>query len=234
MNELQRFLAAQPAIDAVQVFITDASGVPRGKCVKASELEAIYRDGRRVAGSILGLDITGEDNIWKVRPAVFVFNHQSQLDVPILGALMRRDFTGVAKKELAKDPTFAAIGWLTEIAYVDRTDVVAAKKALEPAIDRIRAGKSLVIAPEGTRSPTPKLLPFKKGAFHLAMQAGVPMVPVVIRNAGEIMAAHSLLVNAGTVQVAVLPPVDTTRWTVKTLDKQVARVRQMFLDTLAD
>ena len=61
MNELQRFLAAQPAIDAVQVFITDASGVPRGKCVKASELEAIYRDGRRVAGSILGLDITGED-----------------------------------------------------------------------------------------------------------------------------------------------------------------------------
>lgn len=187
-----------------------------------------------LAAAGVKLDITGEDNIWKTRPAVFVFNHQSQLDVPILGALMRRDFTGVAKKELAKDPTFAAIGWLTEIAYVDRTDVVAAKKALEPAIDRIRAGKSLVIAPEGTRSPTPKLLPFKKGAFHLAMQAGVPMVPVVIRNAGEIMAAHSLLVNAGTVQVAVLPPVDTSRWTVKTLDKQVARVRQMFLDTLAD
>ncbi len=61
MNELQRFLSAHPDIDAVQVFITDASGVPRGKSVRASELEAIFRDGRRVAGSILGLDITGRD-----------------------------------------------------------------------------------------------------------------------------------------------------------------------------
>ncbi len=61
MSELQRFLAAHPDIDAVQVFITDPGGVPRGKSVRASELEAIFRDGRRVAGSILGLDITGED-----------------------------------------------------------------------------------------------------------------------------------------------------------------------------
>lgn len=61
MKELQRFLAMHPDIDAVQIFITDPSGVPRGKSVRASELEAIYRDGRRVAGSILGLDITGED-----------------------------------------------------------------------------------------------------------------------------------------------------------------------------
>ena len=61
MKELQRFLAMHPDINAVQIFITDPSGVPRGKSVRASELEAIYRDGRRVAGSILGLDITGED-----------------------------------------------------------------------------------------------------------------------------------------------------------------------------
>ena len=200
----------------------------------ALEVASAVASQLSLAAAGVKLDIDGEDNLWKARPAVFVFNHQSQLDVPILGALMRRDFTGVAKKELSKDPTFAAIGWLTEVAYVDRTDVVAAKKALEPAVDKIRAGKSLVIAPEGTRSPTPKLLPFKKGAFHLAMQAGVPMVPIVIRNAGEIIASHSLLVNAGTVQVAVLPPVDTSRWTAKTLDKQVASVRQMFLDTMAD
>lgn len=61
MKELQRFLAMHPDIDAVQIFITDPSGVPRGKSVRTSELEAIFRDGRRVAGSILGLDITGED-----------------------------------------------------------------------------------------------------------------------------------------------------------------------------
>ncbi len=179
------------------------------------------------------LEVEGAENLWAARPAVFVFNHQSQLDVAILAALLRRDFTGVAKKELARDPSFAAMGWLADVAYVDRTDAVAARAALAPAVEALRDGKSLVIAPEGTRSPTPKLLPFKKGAFHLAMQAGVPMVPIVIRNAGAIMPAHSMLITPGVVQVAVLPPVNTSRWTAKGLDRQVTRVRKMFLDQMA-
>jgi putative phosphoserine phosphatase/1-acylglycerol-3-phosphate O-acyltransferase len=179
------------------------------------------------------LEVEGAENLWAARPAVFVFNHQSQLDVAILAALLRRDFTGVAKKELSRDPAFAAMGWLADVAYIDRTDVAAARAALAPAVEALRDGKSLVIAPEGTRSPTPKLLPFKKGAFHLAMQAGVPMVPIVIRNAGAIMPAHSMLITPGVVQVAVLPPVATSRWTAKGLDRQVTRVRKMFLDQMA-
>jgi putative phosphoserine phosphatase/1-acylglycerol-3-phosphate O-acyltransferase len=126
------------------------------------------------------------------------------------------------------------MGWLADVAYVDRTDATAARAALAPAVDSLLSGKSLVIAPEGTRSPTPKLLPFKKGAFHLAMQAGVPMVPIVMRNAGEVMPAHSILITPGTVQVAVLPPIPTARWTPNNLNRQVTRVRQMFLDTLDD
>jgi putative phosphoserine phosphatase/1-acylglycerol-3-phosphate O-acyltransferase len=187
-----------------------------------------------LAAAGVSLEVVGQENLWAARPAVFVFNHQSQLDVALLGSLLRRDFTGVAKKELQKDPTFAAMGWLADVAYVDRSDAQAAREALAPAIDSLRGGKSLVIAPEGTRSPTAKLLPFKKGAFHLAMQAGVPMVPIVLRNAGEMMPAHSLLIAPGTVQVAVLPPVSTARWTANNLNRQVTRVRQMFLDTLAD
>jgi putative phosphoserine phosphatase/1-acylglycerol-3-phosphate O-acyltransferase len=187
-----------------------------------------------LAAAGVSLDVRGQENLWKRRPAVFVFNHQSQLDVAILAALLRRDFTGVAKKELQKDPSFAAMGWLADVAYVDRSDSVQAKAALAPAVDSLRGGTSLVIAPEGTRSPTSKLLPFKKGAFHLAMQAKVPMVPIVIRNAGESMPAHSILITPGSVQVAVLPPIDTSRWTPRTLNRQVERVRQMFVDTLAD
>jgi len=101
------------------------------------------------------------------------------------------------------------MGWLTNIDYVDRTDSAAASEALAPALEGLRSGTSLVIAPEGTRSPTPKLLPFKKGTFHLAIQAQVPMIPIVIRNAGEIMPAHSMIVTPGTVQIRVLPPVST-------------------------
>jgi len=187
-----------------------------------------------LAAAGVTVDVVGADNLWKERPAVFVFNHQSQLDVPVLASLLRRDFTGVAKKELATDPIFAPMGWLAEIAYVDRADTTRAKAALEPAVESLRQGRSLVMSPEGTRSPTPKLLPFKKGAFHVAMQAGVPMVPIVIRNAGELMAPRGILISSGLLSVAVLPPIETTRWTVKGLDRQVAAVRKKFLDTLAD
>ena len=201
---------------------------------KALSVAAAVGGELSLAAAGVSLEVFGQENLWSARPAVFVFNHQSQLDVLILAALLREKFTAVAKKELQTDPTFAAIGWLADVAYVDRTDVAAAKAALAPAVDSLRNGTSLVIAPEGTRSPTPRLLPFKKGAFHLAMQAKVPMVPIVIRNAGEVMPAHSLLISPGRVQVAVLPPVSSARWTVKNLDTQVAKVRQRFLDTLAD
>ena len=126
------------------------------------------------------------------------------------------------------------MGWLADVAYVDRTDKVAAREALAPALESLESGTSLVIAPEGTRSPTPRLLPFKKGAFHLAMQAQVPMVPVVIRNAGEIMPAHSMILTPGTVQVRVLAPVPTAGWSVENLDEQVALVEQLYADALDD
>lgn len=187
-----------------------------------------------LAAAGVSLEVEGQENLWRTRPAVFVFNHQSQLDVVILAALLRRDFTGVAKQELAKDPTFAAMGWLADVAYIDRTDKVAAREALAPALESLGAGTSLVIAPEGTRSPTPRLLPFKKGAFHLAMQAQVPMVPVVIRNAGEIMPSRSMILTPGAVDVRVLAPVPTVDWTAENLDEQVALVEKLFADTLDD
>lgn len=203
---------------------------------RATALTVASAVGSELALAAAGvtLEVEGAENLWKSRPAVFVFNHQSQLDVVILAALLRRDFTGVAKKELQTDPSFAAMGWIANIAYVDRSDGVAAREALAPALESLRSGTSLVIAPEGTRSPTPKVLPFKKGAFHLAMQAQVPMVPIVIRNAGERMAAHSMILTPGTVQVRVLPPVPTDDWTAKNLDKQVALVEETYAETFDD
>ena len=119
-------------------------------------------------------------------------------------------------------------------AYIDRSNTEAARKGLEPAVEALKNGRSIAIAPEGTRSPTPRLLPFKKGPFHLAVQAGVPVVPIVMRNCGEIMAAHSMIIHPGTVDVAVLPPVPTDDWTKDTFDTKIAAVRQMYLDTLGD
>ena len=187
-------------------------------------------------GSVLAgvrLDVHGAEHL-AARPAVFLFNHQSQLDVLILAKLLRGGFTGVAKKELANSPGFGVMFRLADVAFVDRQDNAQARKALEPAVQKLHDGISLVMAPEGTRSATPALGPFKKGAFHVAMQAGVPIVPIVIRNSGELMWRGATTIHAGTVQIAVLPPVATDGWDVAGLDDHIRRVRGQYLATLAN
>jgi putative phosphoserine phosphatase/1-acylglycerol-3-phosphate O-acyltransferase len=192
-------------------------------------------------GSDVGLAIAGVEvrvvqgigNLWETRPAVFVFNHQSKLDPIVMMKLLRGGFTGVAKKEAANVPGFGQFFRLAGVAFVERGNTAQARQALEPAVSKVRdEGLSLVIAPEGTRSPTPRLGRFKKGAFHIAMQAGVPIVPVVMRNVGEVMWRGSQAIRPGTVEVAVLDPVDTSDWTVEDLADHVEEVRGMFLETL--
>jgi 1-acyl-sn-glycerol-3-phosphate acyltransferase len=105
---------------------------------------------------------------------------------------------------------------------------------MAPAVERLHAGTSIAIAPEGTRSPTPIVGPFKKGAFHLAMQAGVPVVPVVIRNAGELMWRNSFWLRPGRIDVRVLPPIPTRDWRAGTVGDHAAEVRELFVRTLAE
>ncbi len=210
-----------------------ALGAPTGSRREAVDL-GITLAGE--LGSVLAgvrLDVTGAEYL-AARPAVFLFNHQSQLDVLILAKLLRGGFTGVAKKELASTPGFGLVFRLADVAFVDRGNTEQAREALEPAVRKLRSGISLVIAPEGTRSATPALGAFKKGAFHVAMQAGVPIVPIVIRNSGELMWRNASTIRAGSVQIAVLPPIPTLGWTPADLDKHVHEVHRQYLATLAD
>jgi putative phosphoserine phosphatase/1-acylglycerol-3-phosphate O-acyltransferase len=91
-----------------------------------------------------------------------------------------------------------------------------------------------MIAPEGTRLDTTSVGPFKKGPFRIAMAAGIPIVPIVIRNAEIIAARNSTTMNPGTVDVAVFPAIPVSDWTVDTLTDRIAEVRQLYVDTLAD
>jgi putative phosphoserine phosphatase/1-acylglycerol-3-phosphate O-acyltransferase len=190
--------------------------------------------GPDLALAICGINvrIKGKENAWSARPAVFMFNHQSSLDMLVIGSVIRRDVTGVAKKEAARDPRFIPVGALLDVAYIDRADSTKARAALRPAVEKLQSGISIAIAPEGTRSPTPRLGKFKKGGFHLAMQAGVPIVPIVIHNAGERMWRNSLVAHPGTVDVDVLAPVPTEGWDLADLDRHVDEVRTLFEDCL--
>ncbi|MGV9712585.1 HAD-IB family hydrolase [Gordonia sp. NPDC003424] len=194
-------------------------------------------------GNELGLTLAGVDvvvidgavNLTAHRPCVFVFNHQSKLDMPVMLRLVHRDATGVAKKEIKRVPVLGQILDAAGLVFIDRANAGKAIEQLAPAVEKLRDDKmSLVVAPEGTRSPTPRVAPFKKGPFHIAAQAGVPIVPVVLRNTGELMWRGSQLIKPGTVEVKVLPPVDTSGWEADSMGRHAEEVRQMFITALAD
>ncbi|BBY53038.1 HAD-IB family hydrolase [Mycobacterium koreense] len=185
------------------------------------------------AGGV-SLNVLGEENLTKKRPAVFIFNHRNQVDPLIAGALVRDNYTGVGKKELANDPVIGALGRALDVAFIDRDDSAAAVEALHEVEERARDGLSILIAPEGTRLDTTAVGPFKKGAFRMAMATGLPIVPIVIRNAEQVASRDSITMNPGTVDVAVFPPISVDDWTLTNLDDRIARVRQLYLDTIAD
>ena len=187
------------------------------------------------ASALIGLNlrIEGEQHLWSHRPAVFIFNHQSNVDLVVMARLLRRDITGVGKQELRELPIIGRLLETSGVVLIDRSDTAAAIKAMSPLVDAMRVeGKSVGLSPEGTRAVTPKLAGFKKGAFHLAMQAGVPIVPVVIHNSGDVQPKGDFLYHPGTVKVEVLPPVDTSSWSVETINEHVADVRELYLKTL--
>jgi putative phosphoserine phosphatase/1-acylglycerol-3-phosphate O-acyltransferase len=180
------------------------------------------------------VEAVGVENAHVARPCVFVHNHLTNFDSFVVTKVVRGGVSGVGKKEIGKNPVGALLGWALDAVMLDRSDTARAIEQMQPLVDRLREGVSLAIAPEGTRSTTGELGPFKKGAFHVAMQAGVPIVPVVLRNTDVLGPASATFMRSGTVQVAVLPPVPTTGWTAKTIGARVDEVRQLFVDTLDD
>ena len=181
----------------------------------------------------LDLDVQGREHLWKKRPAIFMFNHQSNADMLIMANLVRRDIVGVGKRELKNLPVIGPLMGAAGVVFIDRSDRHAAIETMKPLVEAMRReGKSLVIAPEGTRAPTRKLGAFKKGGFHVAIQSGVPIVPVVIHNSSDISPKGDKIFRSGTVKVDILPAIDTSDWSVSTIDEHVTQVRNLFLKTL--
>jgi putative phosphoserine phosphatase/1-acylglycerol-3-phosphate O-acyltransferase len=186
------------------------------------------------ATAAIGLDIriVGQEYLWSNRPAVFVFNHQSAADAMIVGRLLRQDFCGIAKIEASRNPFTGPFLKAAGTVFIDRGNRTQALNALKPAVDALCNGTSIALAPEGTRSESARLGAFKKGAFHMAMQAGVPMVPIVIHNAMDCQPKGETVFRPATIYVEVLPPVATDGWRPETVDRHIAEVRAMFLRAL--
>ncbi|MEW6511138.1 MAG: lysophospholipid acyltransferase family protein [Bacteroidota bacterium] len=151
--------------------------------------------------------VTGLDNVDFSRNYVYVSNHASMFDIPAILAGIPDQIRIIYKKELEVIPFF---GWgLKYGAYIgiDRGRGVEAMKSLERAIDRIRGGASVLLYAEGTRTLDGKLQPFKRGAFNLALKAGVPVVPLTVNGSYAILRKHSINVTPGKVELVLDTPI---------------------------
>jgi len=159
----------------------------------------------RVCG--VRIRVRGAEQIDRSRPTVYVSNHASMLDIPVVVAGIADDVRLVYKKELERIPLFGwGLKWGSYIG-IDRGRGSKAVRSLEEAVARIRAGTSVLLFAEGTRTADGRLQPFKRGAFNLATQAGVPVIPLTINGSYGIVPKHSMRIRPGTVELVLDPPI---------------------------
>jgi len=161
-------------------------------------------------------------------------NHQSVVDIPVLQACLPVQFRWLAKAELFKIPIFGyALGRSGHIS-IDRSNRKSAFKSLSNAARNIRNGVSVIIFPEGTRSRDGNIRQFKKGGFILAVDAGVPVVPVIIHGAWPLMLKNRVLLKPGNIILEIKDPIKTTDYTRKTKDDLLKKVRKVICESFEE
>lgn len=175
------------------------------------------------------LTIDGWEHLDGERPAIYVSNHTSIVDIFLAIWLSPMGTVGVAKKQVVWYPFFGQLYLLSGHLRIDRGNSPSAKASLAALGEFVRSNRlSIYIWPEGTRSRSGHLLPFKKGIVHLALQTGLPIVPVVVEGAHEAWVKHSLQIAPVPIRVTVLPAISTSAWSEDTADAHVAEVWERF------
>jgi 1-acyl-sn-glycerol-3-phosphate acyltransferase len=170
-------------------------------------------------------------------PAVYAVNHASNVEPPILYAVLHQLFPRLRilyKAELRKLPILVRAFDLAGFVPLERGNRDQSLPAIERAADALRAGNSFLIFPEGTRSRSGELLPFKKGGFIMALRGQAPVVPVAIKGARDAMKKGSLIIRPVRVSVSFGPPIATTGLTMDDRDVLIGRVRQAVAELLAE
>ncbi|MCG6920600.1 MAG: 1-acyl-sn-glycerol-3-phosphate acyltransferase [Acidobacteria bacterium] len=204
---------------AILVGIVDRSG--RGpRALAGVWSRALLRIGR------VGVRVDGLDHL-PAGPAVYAANHGSALDIPIVFGHLPVDFRIIHKRSLRLLPILGQAMWAAGHIAIDRSHPFRARRSLATAAERIRNGMSVVVFPEGTRSPDTTVRRFKRGSFGLALDAGVPVVPVSIVGVKAIVPRGLLSLEPGTVDVRVHPPVPVEGRGPEEAEALAAEVRQI-------
>ena len=151
--------------------------------------------------------IEGLEHIDRSKPYIYIFNHRSFIDAPVIPMAIPQVLRALGKKELSKIPVF---GWIVGkfAVWVDRSSTESRRASLETLIRILEKGKSVVVAPEGTRNNTDELLlPFQKGAFRLSIETQIPILPMAVIGADQIMKRGSILLSPGKVKIYFSKPI---------------------------
>lgn len=197
----------------------------------------LYPIGRFGAGLWLKasgakVKVTGLENLEDDRSYVFISNHRSYLDTATLFFYAGKKMGLVAKKELLKVPVLGPGMGFVNIIAIDRSNPERALRSMEKAREVMNEGYSFGVFAEGTRAMPGELLPFKKGAFHLALQTNSPIIPVAIKNTDWMMGKKTGLAYAGEIEMALLPPIATSGTNADGLMGLLIKTRSMIAHEL--
>jgi len=198
--------------------------------------ETAHKVGRIWAKCILALSnirvtVKGLSNLKPSRSYIYMANHMSNFDIPVLQAYLPVQFRWLAKAELYKIPIFGYAMKRAGYISIDRSDRKSAIESLNKAVKIIRDSVSVIIFPEGTRSRTNNVQPFKKGGFFLAVDSGVPIIPIIIHGTGRIMPKKQMLIKPGNVTIEISKPIESSDYTRKTKNDLIKKVRHVILES---
>lgn len=180
----------------------------------------------------IDLSIEGLDKLSKDKPAIYMANHASILDIPILIAALPVDLRFIFKKSILWIPFLGVAIWAMGMIPIDRGNRAKASASLKKAAERIRNGLHVLIFPEGTRSTTADLLPFKKGGFYLALEQHIDIVPITVRNSRQLCARNSVLGDKGTIQIVIHDRFPTTQYKLEDRAQVAAKMQKIIASEL--
>lgn len=172
------------------------------------------------------LNVVGRENVDAKQSYVVVVNHQSAMDIIALYGWLGIDFRWVMKQEIRKVPFLGYACYRVGHVYIDRKNREAAIKSLETAKGQIHSGTSVLFFPEGTRTSTSEVQSFKKGAFKMALDLGLPVLPITLNGADYVMPNKTLKLMPGTVDMTIHPPISTEGMTEDNIE---ALMQQSFI-----
>ncbi len=195
----------------------------------------IMRTWSRIISALMGLrfSVYGTENIEPETSYIVTPNHQGIADIHAMASALPIPFRWVLKKELLKIPIFGWALWSTGPIAIDRSNTASSIETLKREKDeKLKDGWSVLIYPEGTRTPDGNLLEFKKGAFMMAVQSGIPILPVVCNGAFKILPKKSIAFRRGHVTLTICPPIPTKGLSEKDVPELMSKTRQAILTEL--